>query len=146
MHRSLELIGAISTVVIYSASILVFIFRLMRNNKLAKWIGGIVLVMAVPLVYLWISGPQLEVSGLYYLQLGLMLLWIVVTLLLDYVFRYEFRHNIRLVVAYVVLFFAGTGGMMGVSALAGQPWITINGILFLAMAVLAFIQRAKTGY
>jgi hypothetical protein len=142
----LELIGAVVTFVIFIFSILVFVFRLLGKMDWAKAMGIVVLLMSIPLVYLLITAPQAERGGLYYIQIGFMLLWMLVTLLVDYILHYNFRENIRMVIAYVVLFFAGTGGMLGVSALAGQPWITINGVLFLVMAVLAFVQRAKTGY
>jgi hypothetical protein len=50
-----------------------------------------------------------------------------------------------MVISYVVLFFTGTGGMLGVAANAGSGWSILAVILFLIMAVLAFVQRAFTG-
>ncbi len=44
-----------------------------------------------------------------------------------------------------MLFFAGTGGMLGVAALAGRGWLAAAGILFLVTAVLTFVQRGVTG-
>jgi hypothetical protein len=82
---------------------------------------------------------------LYYLQIGLMLAWLVVELLLDYVLKINFRAVRWMVIGYVTLFFAGSGGMLGVASLAGRGWIIPAGILFLVMAALAFIQRAVTG-
>jgi len=146
MADDLELIGAVTALLIYLLSILVFIFRLAGKMKFAQWAGIGTLLMAAPLVYLLAAGPAAGRDALYYLQIGLMLLWMLVTLVVDCITHFEFRDNLRLVIVYVVLFFAGTGGMLGVSALAGQPWITVNGLLFLIMAVLAFVQRAKTGY
>jgi hypothetical protein len=46
----------------------------------------------------------------------------------------------------VTLFFAATGGLLGVVAyMANRAWIVSAVILFLVMAALAFIQRAVTG-
>lgn len=146
MAEWIDFFGAVVTLVIYLLSILVFVFRLIGRMGLAKVAGGFNLAMAFPLGYLLTTAPQMEREILYYIQIGLMLVWILVTLLLDYVFKYDFRQRRGMVIAYVVLFFAASGGMLGVSALAGQPWITINGIAFLITAVLAFVQRAKTGY
>lgn len=146
MVITLELLGAVVSLLIYFFSILVFVFRLIGRIGWAKSMGIVILTMSAPLVYLLITAPQIGRPWLYYLQIGFMLLWIFITLLLDYILQINFRQNIRIVIVYVVIFFAGTGGMLGVSALAGQPWISINGVLFLVMAVLAFIQRAKTGY
>jgi hypothetical protein len=35
--------------------------------------------------------------------------------------------------------------LLGVARLAGRGWTIAGGILFLAMAVLTFVQRAVTG-
>jgi hypothetical protein len=51
-----------------------------------------------------------------------------------------------MVISYVTLFFAATGGLLGVVAYAAnRAWIVSAVILFLVMAALAFIQRAVTG-
>lgn len=50
-----------------------------------------------------------------------------------------------MVISYVTLFFAGAGGMLGVAAYAGRGWSIASIVLFLIMAVLAFVQRKVTG-
>jgi hypothetical protein len=50
-----------------------------------------------------------------------------------------------MVISYVVVFFAGSGGLLGVAANAGRSWSIPAIILFLVMAILAFVQRAVTG-
>ena len=82
---------------------------------------------------------------LYYIQIGAILLWLLVELLLDYVFKIEFRQGRWMVITYVVLFFAGAGGLLGLAANAGTTVKIIAIILFLVMAVLTFIQRKVTG-
>ena len=74
-----------------------------------------------------------------------MLVWLIVESLLDYILKIDFRNVGWMVISYVVLFFAGTGGMLGVAANAGRGWTILAAILFLVMAALAFIQRAVTG-
>ena len=74
-----------------------------------------------------------------------MLAFLIAELLLDYIFKVEFRQVRWMVITYVVFFFAATGGLLGVARLAGQVWITLDGILYLVMAVLAFVQRGVTG-
>ncbi len=65
--------------------------------------------------------------------------------LLDYALKIEFRQTRWMVISYVVLYFAGTGGMLGVAANAGRGWTISAVILFLVTAVLAFVQRSVTG-
>jgi hypothetical protein len=91
------------------------------------------------------TARQLGRPVLYYVQIGLMLVWLLVELVLDYILKVDFRQVRWMVIGYVVLFFAGTGGMLGVAANAGRGWMILTVILFFVMAALAFIQRAVTG-
>jgi hypothetical protein len=50
-----------------------------------------------------------------------------------------------MVISYVMLFFAGSGGILGIATNAGRGWSLLTIALFLAMAVLAFVQRRVTG-
>jgi hypothetical protein len=145
MLEQMNLLGVIVAVIFYISAILVFIFRLLGKPLYEHWIGYVEFLLAIPLIYLLIEAPQLERPALYYLQIGLMLAWLLVEALLDYILKIDFRKVRWLVISYIVLFFAGTGGMLGVAANAGRGWTIAAGILFLLMAVLAFVQRAVTG-
>ncbi|HEX9134153.1 MAG TPA: hypothetical protein VF844_17815 [Ktedonobacteraceae bacterium] len=140
-----NLLGAIVAVAFYVSAILVFIFRLPGKPQFGHWIGYVEFLLAIPLVYLLVIAPQLERPALYYIQIGLMLAWFIVEALLDYILKIDFRKVRWMVISYVVLFFAGSGGMLGVAANAGRAWTIAAGILFLVMAILAFVQRALTG-
>jgi hypothetical protein len=145
MLEKTNLLGAIVAVAFYVSAILVFIFRLLGQPQFGDWIGYVEFLMAIPMVYLLVKAPQLERPALYYIQIGLMLAWLIVEALLDYSLKIDFRQVQWMVISYVVLFFAGTGGMLGVAANAGRGWTISAVILFLVMAVLTFVQRAVTG-
>ena len=145
MIEKVNLIGAAVAHWIYSASILVFVLRLLQMPKLGHWIGVGVLLAAFPLGSLLRKAPSLDRSALYYLQIGLMLAWLVVEFLLDWWPGVRFRQTRWIVILYVTLFFAGAGGMIGVASLAGRGWMISAVIVFLVMGVLAFVQRATTG-
>jgi hypothetical protein len=83
---------------------------------------------------------------LYYIQVGLMAIWLIVLFVVDYLLHFDFRQTRWMVISYVVLYFAGAGGMIGVASQAGKGWMISSVILFLIAAVLAFVQRAVTGY
>jgi len=140
-----NVVGGVVAHWIYGTSILVFVLRLLRMPRLEDWIGIGVLLAVFPLGYLLFKGPSLGRPAIYYLQVGLMLAWLVVEFLLDYWPGMEFRETRSIVIPYVMLFFAGTGGMIGVAALAGHGWKISAVILFLIMGTLAFVQRAVTG-
>ena len=145
MLEKTNLLGAMIAVSFYVSAILVFIFRLLGKPQYGHWIGYFIFLLAIPLIYLLLKAQQLERPALYYIQICCMLAWLVVEALLDYILKVDFRNIGWMVISYVVLFFAGTGGMLGVAANAGRGWSISAIILFLIMAILTFVQRAVTG-
>jgi hypothetical protein len=145
MKEKLNLLGAITAHVIFVSSIITFAGRMVFGLGPGHWIGIPILLMAFPLGYLLIKAPQVNRPVLYTIQVGLMLLWILVLFLVDYVLRIDFRGTQWMVISYVTLYFAGMGGMIGVAALAGRGWMISSIVLFLVAGVLAFVQRAVTG-
>jgi len=145
MRAKMDLLGAVVTIAFYVSAILVFISRLLGKPQYGHWIGYFEFLLAIPMIFLLLKAPQLERPVLYYIQIGCMLAWLVVEALLDYILKIDFRNMDWMVISYVVLFFAGTGGMLGVARNAGRGWSISAIILFLIMAVLTFVQRAVTG-
>lgn len=142
----LNLLGAVIAHVIYISSIITFSARMFIGTQPGHWIGFPILLMAFPLLFLLVRAPAVERPPLYYIQVGLMLTWIIMLFLVDYLFHYDFRATQWMVIAYVVLYFAGMGGMLGVAALAGRKWTISGVILFFVAGVMAFVQRAVTGF
>jgi len=146
MQARLDILGAVVAHVIFVSSIAVFLTRMWVGTRPGHWIGVPILLMFFPLVYLLIRAPEFDRPVLYYVQISLMALWLVVLLFVDYILRFDFRETQWMVVGFVVLYFAGMGGMIGVASHAGRGWTVSSVILFLVAAVLAFVQRAVTGY
>jgi hypothetical protein len=145
MLEKMNLLGAVVAVTFYVSAILVFVFRLLGKPQFGYWIGYFEFLLAIPMIVLLVNAPRLHRPALYYIQIGCMLAWLVLEALLDYILKVDFRHIRWMVISYVVLFFAGTGGLLGVAANAGRGWSTTAIILFLIMAVLTFVQRYVTG-
>ena len=145
MLEKANLLGAIVADAFYLSAILVFIFRLLGKPRYGFWIGYFEFLLAIPLIYLMVIGQQNDRPVIYYIQIGCMLIWLVLEALLDYILKVDFRNIRWAVISYVVLFFAGAGGMLGVARLAGREWSISAIILFLIMAILTFVQRKVTG-
>ncbi len=145
MLEKMNLLGAIVAVAFFVSAILVFIFRLLGKPQYGHWIGYFELFLAIPLIFLLLKAPQLERPALYYIQISCMLAWLIVLALLDYILKIEFRDVRWMVISFVVLFFAGSGGLLGIATHAGRGWSVLAIVLFLIMAVLTFVQRAVTG-
>jgi hypothetical protein len=140
-----NLVGAIVANLINVLVITVFIVRLSHRPKIEYWLGIALISTLIPLIYLFITAFGFKRPFLYFIQIGLMIAYLVVELLLDYILKVDFRQNQGIVIPYVVLLFAGTGGMIGVASHAGKVWTVITVISFLIMGILAFVQRNITG-
>ena len=92
MLKTTNLLGALVAVVFYTSAIFVFIFRLLDKPQVEYWIGFAELLLALPLVYLLLTARHLNRPALYYVQIGAMLLWLLVELLLDYILKIDFRN------------------------------------------------------
>ena len=145
MSKKTKLIGAITAHIIYISSIITFLARMYFGAGPGYWIGIPLLLMAFPLVYLLVKAPGDNQPALYYIQVGLMLTWIILLFLVDYVFKIEFRQTQWMVITFVIWYFAGMGGMIGVASKGGKRWMISSVILFFIAGILAFVQRAVTG-
>ena len=140
-----NLYGAITANVINISTILLFVARLLEKPEIGHWIGIIIQFTIIPLFYLIYAARSLNRARIYYIQVSLMIVFIIVEFLVDWYPKIEFRNNLLIVIPYVMLFFGATGGMIGVASLAGKRWTVVTVLSFLIMLALAFIQRQITG-
>lgn len=143
--KRLDLLGAYVALAIYLSAILVFLSRLSGGTRLEYWLGVFELCLSLPLLLLVGTSRVFHRSKLYVLQVSLMLAWLLLEYILDFRLQSDFRGDLPILILYVTLFFAGTGGMIGVASLAGRSFGRIAIGLFLLMAALAFLQRYVTG-
>ena len=90
---SVDIVGAIVADLVYCSCILVFWARLANKPTLEYWAGLAVTLLAFPLVYLlWIAIGKGRPT-IYYVQLCLMIIYLLVEFMLDYVLKYDFRNT-----------------------------------------------------
>lgn len=140
-----DYLGTGTALIILVACNLIFIFRLLGFSKSEYWTGMLILLTALPIILLLFKAHTFQRPAIYYIQLGIMLTFILAELFLDYIFKVDFRNTRWMVIAYAILFFGATGGMIGIASLSGKLFSILAVILFLIMTFLAFFQRAKTG-
>ena len=139
------MIGAITANVYMSLVIAMCVARMLGQLEMGQWIGLISNLAIIPLAYLFVVGIHRNRRRIYFVWLILMILFLLFELIVDHILRLDFRSVQWAVVPYVMFFFGATGGMIGVAAQAGRPWTIVTSLIFLIMAVLAFIQRSMTG-
>ena len=64
MLEKANLLGALVAVAFFSSAILVFIFRLLGRPQVGHWIGYFEFLLAIPLLYLLLQAPRLELARL----------------------------------------------------------------------------------
>jgi hypothetical protein len=138
-------VGGVVSLITLALCILIFAFRLGGYPEIESILGILFLLTGVPFLYLLFLARTHQRPTIFYIQISAILLFILMELFLDYVFKIDFRNVLWLTISYVIFFFAGTGGLIGIASLAGKRWGTVAIVLFLIMTFLAFWQRAKTG-
>jgi len=140
-----DLVGAITANVYMLLIIAMFTARILGQLDIGRWIGVASSLVLIPLVYLFVAGFKSDRHIIYFVWLALMMLFALFELIVDDILRVDLRSTLRVLIPYVMFFFAATGGMIGVAAQAGKPWSIATSVVFLVMAVMAFVQRGITG-
>jgi hypothetical protein len=125
--------------------IAVFTARILGWLEIGRWIGIASSLVLIPLIYLFVIGVKTDRPKIYFVWLVLMILFLFFELIVDDILQVDFRSVNWAVIPYVMFFFAATGGMIGVAMQAGKPWTRLTCIMFLIMAIMAFVQRGITG-
>ena len=144
LHKT-NRVGGLVSLIALGLCILIFVFRLSGFPEIERILGVLFLLTGVPFLYLLLLARTHQRPTIFYIQISAILLFILMELFLDYAFKIDFRNVPWMTISYVIFFFAGTGGLIGIASLAGKKWGTIAIVLFLIMTFLAFWQRAKTG-
>ncbi len=143
--KQCDLLGGIVAAAAFLLADAVFVARLAGSHNAEQFAGILFLGLSVPVTYLLISAFRGDRPGIYFIWLGLFLLFLVVEAVLDYLLQIPFREVRWQVILYVMLFFGSLGGLIGVAGLAGRGW-TVAAILgFLSTASLALAQHLVTG-
>jgi hypothetical protein len=143
--RIANLVGAITANVYMLLIIAMFTARILGWFEIGHGIGFASSFVLIPLIYLFVVGLKTDRRIIYFGWLALMVLFALFELVVDQILAIDIRSSQWTVIPYVMLFFAATGGMIGVAAQAGKRWTILTCVIFLIMAVLAFIQRGITG-
>ena len=140
-----DLAGAITANVYMLLIIAVFVARILGLLEISRWIGFTSSLVIFPLLYLSVLGLRTNRRKIYFVWMALMVLFALFELVVDQILMIDIRSAQWTVILYVMLFFAATGGMIGVASQAGKTWTITTVSIFLIMAVMAFVQRGITG-
>jgi len=142
--ESINLLGAIIANINNILLIILFSARIFKYPRIEYWLGIIFMLSIVPLVLMFAKAFEAKRELLYFVQLFLMISFIVFEFILDYLLKIDFRHNVIIVIPFLTLFYASLGGMIGIASQSGKQWTIITVITFLLMTALSLFMHYKT--
>ncbi len=144
-RKECDLLGGVTALLAFVLCDALFVARMVSHPGIQRGFGLIFLALFFPTLYLLFAAFQHRRPAVYFVWVVLFLAFLVVEALLDFVLHVPFREVQWQVILYVVLFFGGMGGMIGVARRAGRRWGTAAIVGFLSTAVLAFVHYRETG-
>lgn len=142
--ESINLLGSVIANINNILLIFLFLIRICKYPKIEYWLGVVFMLSIVPLTYMFIKAIEYKRAIIYFIQLSLMIGFIVVEFLLDYLLKLDFRQNQNYVIPFLILFYASLGGMIGIASHSGKQWTVITVITFLLMTIISLIMHFKT--
>ena len=85
--------GAALSVGINLLLAILFLARMKGMARTEQWLGMVLIFFIFPLFYLLIRGVRTHRPALYFIQIGLMIAFLLLELLLDYILKSDFRQN-----------------------------------------------------
>ena len=144
LKNTLDLTGSIIANFNNVILILIFTARIYNYPRVEYWLGILFILTIIPLIFILGNSFSMERALIYYIQLILMIIFIIVELLLDYILKINFRNNSEILIPYLILFYASFGGMIGVASRSGKGWTIITIISFLIMTAASLTMHFKT--
>jgi hypothetical protein len=145
LAKAADLVGAATAVGYFVLITGMFLLRMTASAQAASWVGRLSFLAIIPIAFLLVAAFKTHRPPIYFLWLCLMMAFLIFELVADDIMALDFRSSTRDTILYVMFFFAATGGMIGVARQAGKAWTAAAATTFIIMAVMAFVQRAKTG-
>lgn len=115
MTKLIDLVFICSSVILNVSVSLVYIVTKLGDMALTQVFGGIAVSMIVPFAVTLMGYLRAKESKKTIISNAIVLFYLVLELLLDYVLRIPFREILAIHVPYIVVFYAALFSMMAVS-------------------------------
>ncbi len=143
--ENINLIGALIANLNNILLLCIFLARIYKYQTVEYWLGVIFILSIIPLLFMFIKAFEINRHLLYFIQLSLIIGFIIIEFVLDYLLGIDFRHNRIIVIPYTTLFYASFGGMIGIASQAGKSWSLVTVFTFLIMTFFSLYMHFKTG-
>ena len=142
--NTIDLIFVLSAVAFNLLIAAIFIAQKLGREKLVRTFGVLWLCLLVPLTVVFVSYRRAGREPWILVSLGFVFLYMLVELLLDYVFKVDFRSKPITNVPYILLEYVALFSLIGIAFELGQIWGTVVAVCFwILMGSLAYLYWDK---
>jgi len=139
VNKSIDVIFIYSSVIFNISVSALYITTKLGDMVLVKVFGGIVISLMVPFTITLLGYLREKATKKTIISNGIILFYLFLELLLDYILRIPFREILEIHVAYIIVFYAALFSMIGVSFEKNKKMGYVVGVTFLIlMACLAY--------
>jgi len=115
MTKLIDLVFICASVILNASVSLVYVVTKLGDLALTQIFGGVAVSMIVPFAVTLIGFLRAKESKKTVISNGIVLFYLVLELLLDYILQIPFREILAIHVPYIVVFYAALFSMMAVS-------------------------------
>ncbi|UCH60399.1 MAG: hypothetical protein JSV61_02700 [Anaerolineales bacterium] len=122
----------------------IFIAQKRQRPDLVRVFGILWLALGIPLLLVFIHYLGLGKELWLMIYFGLVLFYMLVELLLDYIFKFDFRSKPSTHIPYIVLEYIALFGLIGISFAVNRTWGFIVSISFwILLGSLIYLYRGR---
>lgn len=115
MNKSIDVIFICSSVIFNISVSALYIATKLGDIVLVKVFGGVVISLMIPFTITLLGYLREKATKKTIISNGIILFYLFLELLLDYILRIPFREILEIHVAYIIVFYAALFSMIGVS-------------------------------
>ena len=139
VNKSVDVIFVYSSVIFNISVSALYIATKLGDMTLVKVFGGVVISLMVPFTITFLGYLRKKATKKTIISNGIILFYLFLELLLDYILRIPFREILEIHVAYIIVFYAALFSMIGVSLEKNKKMGYVVVVTFLIlMACLAY--------
>ena len=139
MNKSIDFIFVYSSVIFNISVSALYLATKLGDMTLVKVFGGVVISLMVPFTITLVGYLKEKATKKTIISNGIILFYLFLELLLDYILRIPFREILEIHVAYIIVFYAALFSMIGVSFEKNKKMGYVVVVTFLIlMACLAY--------
>ena len=138
-----EFLFIIVSIIIHLVMIGIFFSRRYKNKKIENILGYVFLITAFPIVIVMIQFIRDRYPIWILIYLGILLVFYIAELILDYLWKIPFRSNLKILIPYLLLYYVACMGLVAINFTLNISVGIVNLILYFTQMIIGIIQERR---